>query len=107
MKHFIESPAVLVDTGDLCGECPVWVPESQEVIGPTASVSIALLDWGARKYRPVAQGIEVYGFRANRAGGFVVTNTAGVWLWNVEGPLQPVATEVNGAAPATERLLRG
>jgi sugar lactone lactonase YvrE len=95
MKHF--TPAPLADTGDLCGECPVWDPERQAVFW-TDCVGLRFhrLDWGTKAYTLVRGDIEVYGFRRNRSGGFVVTNTGGAWLWDVAGALQLIAAEAEG-----------
>jgi sugar lactone lactonase YvrE len=98
MKHFIESPGVLADTADLCGECPIWIAESKEVLWTDCvGLKVHRFDWADRKCRLTASNIEIYGFRPNRAGGFAVTNTTGVWLWDIKGPLQPVASEVDGS----------
>ncbi len=89
---------VLVTTGDLCGECPVWDAEAQRLWW-TDCVGLKLhaYDWRSRKYHLVREGLEVYGFRRNRPGGFVITNTTGVWLWDGEGAPRLVAGEVDGS----------
>jgi len=94
----MSEPGVAASPGDLCGECPLWDPESQSLFW-TDCVGLQLrrLDWVSRQYATVRSGIEIYGFRRNRPGGFVVTNTAGVWTWDGGGDLAPVAGEAAGA----------
>ncbi len=102
MKQFITASAMrdphpLVETGDLCGECPVWLPGGQSLYWTDCvGLKFHCYDWRTRQHRTIRQGVEVYGFRWNRAGGFVVTNTSGVWLWDGDGPLRPVAAEAEG-----------
>jgi sugar lactone lactonase YvrE len=95
VKRFMTA---LADPGDLCGECPVWMPDSQEIYWTDCvGLKFHCHNWRTGQYRSVAQGVEVYGFRPNSAGGFVVTNTSGVWLWDGENPLRLVADQVEGS----------
>ncbi len=88
----------IVDTGDLCGECPVWDEET------------GTLYWvdcvGRRFYRYTPEtgqhdilndGLEINGFRLNRPGGFVIANSGGIWLWDGAGSKVLIAAEVDGA----------
>jgi sugar lactone lactonase YvrE len=97
MKQFMEKSALLADTGDLCGECPVWDPRAQRLYWTDCvGLKFHCYDWRSRAYRLVKAGVEIYGFRPNRRGGFVVTNTSGVWLWGGDGDLALVAAEAEG-----------
>jgi len=99
MKQFMSATEVtaLVDAGDLCGECPVWAADQQHLYWTDCvGLSFHCLDWRTRVHRVIAKSVEVYGFRPNVGGGFVVTNTAGVWLWEPGSKLRPVASEAAG-----------
>jgi len=97
VKHFMSNAESLVDSADLCGECPVWDVESQRLFW-TDCVGLAFRcwDWASRQFETIRSGIEIYGFRRNRSGGFVVTNPAGVWTWDGRGDLIQVVGEVDG-----------
>lgn len=88
----------IADYGDLCGECPVW------------NAAAGYLYWtdltGRRFYRyqpdtgahaVVYSGFQVCGFRLNRSGGFAVTNSEGIWLWDGAGARIRLCAEVDGA----------
>jgi len=94
----MSDPGQAADAGDLCGECPLWDPESQSLFWTDCvGLQFRRFDWVSRQYATVRSGIEIYGFRRNRSGGFVVTNPAGVWTWDGGGELAPVAGEAAGA----------
>ena len=89
---------IIADYGDLCGECPVW------------DASTLCLYWtdlsGSRFYRydratnrsvVVSTGFQVSGFRLNRAGGFVVANNEGVWLWDGAAARVRICGQVDAA----------
>ena len=86
---------VIADYGDLCGECPVWDQTTNALFWVGAV--------GRRFYRHqprirrhhiVCEGVEIYGFRRNRKGGFVITNRSGIWLWQPCESPQLLAAEV-------------
>lgn len=89
---------VIADFGDLCGECPVW---------NSASNTLYWTDCvGKRFYRYEANtkasevlrtGLEINGFRLNRPGGFVITNNAGIWLWDGRGEPSLVVSKIDSA----------
>jgi sugar lactone lactonase YvrE len=88
---------VIADYGDLCGECPVW----DEGTGTLYWVDAV----GRRfyRYRPetgqhqvVKDEIEINGFRLNLAGGFVITNPSGIWLWDSADGLTLVIDNIDG-----------
>lgn len=108
--------SVIAETGDLCGECPVWSPE-QGVLEWTDCTGQKLyrLDWATRKYNIITRQVLVNGFRRNRRGGFVITNGQGVSLWDGVDDFTSVVTECGGRpCPANDcvadsrgRLLTG
>ncbi|MEO8657957.1 MAG: SMP-30/gluconolactonase/LRE family protein [Bryobacteraceae bacterium] len=108
---------LIADFNDLCGECPIW---------DSASASLYWTDCAGSRfyhYNPrngqaaiLRTGVEVNGFRFNRSGGFVVSNSSGVWLWpSPDAELVPVVSQVDGrpcrlndcAADPAGRLLTG
>ena len=107
---------VIADYQDLCGECPVWDPETGTLYWTDNS--------GHRfyRYRPatgvhavVNDTLEICGFRLNAGGGFTLINRGGIWLWDGAGAPRLLASEVDGArlklndctADAAGRLLAG
>jgi len=89
--------AVVADFGDLCGECPVWNAESNflEWIDCVGG-KLLRLQWPSRQPAIVKSGVSINGFRRNRPGGYVITNSKGVWLWDGAEAFSPVVTEVAG-----------
>jgi sugar lactone lactonase YvrE len=84
-------------TEDVCGECPVW-DASQAALYWTDCVGLCVhrLDWASQKHEVISRGVEVYGFRRNLSGGFVVTNPGGAWTWDGSGDLALIAREAEG-----------
>ncbi len=97
--HSSLGPATLLtDSGDLCGECPVWDATSQKLYWTDCvGLKFHCFDWSSGAYRTLRSGLEIYGFRINQHGGFVITNTSGVWLWDGTNEPRLVASEAEGA----------
>ena len=105
VKHFmkgngpIDEVTVMIAaaTEDVCGECPVW-DAGQAALYWTDCVGLCVhrLDWASQKHEVISRGVEVYGFRRNLSGGFVVTNPGGAWMWDGTGDLEPIAREAEG-----------
>ena len=89
--------AVVADFGDLCGECPVWNAENGflEWIDCVGG-KLLRLPWPSRQSSIVRSGITINGFRHNRPGGYVITNSQGVWLWDGAEEFSSVVSEVDG-----------
>jgi sugar lactone lactonase YvrE len=108
--------AMAVNSDDVCGECPVW-DSDQGVLYWTDCVGLRFhaLHHASSQHDLLSTGVEVYGFRRNRSGGFVVTNTAGVWTWDGAADLRLIAGHVDGCrlqlndctADSAGRLLTG
>jgi D-xylonolactonase len=101
VKHFIGSPEIAAPASDLCGECPLWDAAAQtlywtDCVGLQFHRLQAAAGRYETRYETLSSGFEIYGFRQNRAGGFVVTNTTGVWTWDGRGPLALVADQAEG-----------
>ncbi len=88
---------VVADYNDQCGECPVW-DESTVSLYWTDGLSnrFYLYDSRSGKSRVVNNRLEIKGFRLNASGGFVVTNSVGIWLWNEGQQATLVADQVDG-----------
>ncbi len=89
---------VITDYGDLCGEGPLWDHDA------------GILYWvdqtgqrfyqyhpASSKHQVLKQNLEVCGFAFNSRGGFVLTNTGGIWLWDGHGDPTLIAAEVQGS----------
>ena len=89
--------SVVADFGDLCGECPVWNSE-ENVLEWIDCVGGNLLriGWPSRNSRITRKDVKISGFRRNRAGGYVITNSQGVWLWDGAEKYDCLAREVKG-----------
>jgi len=94
----MSDPAPVAAADDLCGECPVWDTHSRSLFWTDCvGLRFRRLDGDSGRFETLRSGIEIYGFRRNRPGGFLVTNTSGVWTWDGRGDLIPVAQEAGGA----------
>lgn len=106
----------VADLADACGECPVWDPVEKCLFWTDCvGLKFQRLDWTSGRHDVVKASVEIYGFRRNRLGGFVVTTPRGVWLWDGHGELEIVAAEADGTrlqvndctADSAGRLLTG
>jgi D-xylonolactonase len=88
---------VVANYGDLCGECPVW-DEMARALYWVDAVGRRFYRYQprTRQHEIVSEDVEIYGFRSNRKGGFVITNPSGIWFWNVGGRPRLLAAEVGG-----------
>ncbi|MGA2632523.1 MAG: SMP-30/gluconolactonase/LRE family protein [Terriglobia bacterium] len=88
---------VIADYGDLCGEGPLWDFRSNQLYWTDITgQKFYCYDWTTRKHRLVKEGWEVSGCAFNAPGGYVVVNSAGVWLWDGAGEPRLVAAEADG-----------
>jgi D-xylonolactonase len=84
---------------DGCGECPVWDPVQQCLFWTDfVGREFQSFNWATRKHEVVKKEIEIAGFRRNRPGGYVITNTAGIWTWDGVGDPELIASSVEGSA---------
>jgi D-xylonolactonase len=76
---------VVADYGDLCGEGPLWDPQKQILYWTDIDgKKFYRFWWKERRHELVHAGFQVNGCCMQQAGGFVVTNSQGVWLWSPE-----------------------
>ena len=90
-------PSVLADNGDLCGEGPIWDVRAQRLYWTDITgLKFFCYDWTSRKHWLVKEGWEIAGAAFNRRGGFVVANSAGIWLWDGAGEPRLIAEQADG-----------
>jgi D-xylono/L-arabinono-1,4-lactonase len=79
MKTEIE---IVVDDGNLCGEGPYWDEKEMALYWTdiTGHKFYRYL-WRERRRELLNDGFEVSGFCRQQDGGYVVTNSQGIWLW--------------------------
>jgi sugar lactone lactonase YvrE len=90
---------IATDTGDLCGENPIWDETTGRLYWTDqGGLRFYCFDPASRESQLLRSGLQINGFRFNQAGGFVMTNDSGVWLWDGADELQLLAAEVDGKA---------
>lgn len=107
---------IIAEDGNLCGEAPIWDVEKQQLYwADCVGLKFFRYDWSTRKKDLLKEGVEVNGCALNQAGGFVITNNSGIWLWDGSGNPRLVAAQADGVqcqmndciADAKGRLLAG
>ena len=93
----MHEPIIVADYGDLCGEGPLW-DNSCSTLYWTDITGLKFYRYqpSIARHELLYQGSEISGFALNQSGGFVVTNTQGIWLWDGQGQFQPLASQVDG-----------
>ncbi|MGC2635636.1 MAG: SMP-30/gluconolactonase/LRE family protein [Acidobacteriaceae bacterium] len=73
---------IIADDGNLCGEGPLW-DEREEALYWTDITGRGFFrySWRERRHERLSDGFQVGGFSRQENGGFVVTNSDGIWLW--------------------------
>jgi sugar lactone lactonase YvrE len=88
---------VIADYGDLCGEGPFWNQREQALYWTDITGKrFYRCAWPAREHQLIHEGFEIAGFVCHEAGGFVVVNSGGVWLWDEVKDPRLIAAEVEG-----------
>ena len=89
--------SVIADYGDLCGEGPIWDGKAQRLYWTDITgQKFFSYDWKSKQHRIVKPGFEVGGAAFNRAKGFVVVNSSGVWLWDGAGEPRLLTGQADG-----------
>lgn len=90
--------AIAADGGDLCGECPVWDAETRGLYWTDIERRMfCRYDLQSGSWEVLKHGLQINGFRRNAAGGFVITNSGGAWLWDGADAVKLIADTVDGA----------
>jgi sugar lactone lactonase YvrE len=89
---------VVADYGDLCGEDPVWDPDSGALYWTDIEGKrFFRYHPASNKHEIIKQGLEISGYALNRPGGFVIANSRGIWLWDGADGLRLVADQVENS----------
>src|SRR5579884_834509 len=87
----------IADNGDLCTEGPVWNAREQALYWTDlARPRLYRYDWAAQSHERVSDQVQVSGYAFNDPDGLLVTNTLGIWLWDVACAPKLLAAEVDG-----------
>jgi D-xylono/L-arabinono-1,4-lactonase len=88
---------VVADYGDLCGEGPLWDYEKEILYWTDIDgKKFYRLLWSEQRHELLHDGFQVNGFAMQKGGGFVVTNSQGIWLWNGNSKPVRLASEAEG-----------
>lgn len=88
---------IIADDGNLCGEGPLW-DEREEALYWTDITGRKFFRylWREQRRERVSEGFQVGGFSRQENGGFVVTNSDGIWLWPPNQEPLLLAREADG-----------
>ncbi len=88
---------VVADCGNLCGEGPLWDP-AERILYWTDITGKQLFryQWKDRHHERLQDGFEIGGFCLQESGGFVVTNSQGIWLWSPGNAPVLLASQADG-----------
>ncbi len=88
---------LVADYGNLCGEGPLWDDRNQVLYWTDITGKRFFRYWWKnQRHEPIHEGFEVGGFCIQEGGGFVVTNSQGIWLWSPGGKPVLLASEAEG-----------
>ncbi len=88
---------LVADYGNLCGEGPLWDDRNQVLYWTDITGKRFFRYWWKnQRHEPIHEGFEVGGFCIQEGGGFVVTNSQGIWLWSPGGKPALLASEAEG-----------
>lgn len=89
---------VIADYGDLCGEGPVWDPQTRTLFW-TDCVGLRFYAFheSSGKHEILKEGLEINGYALNESAGFVISNNRGIWLWDGAADLRLIADQADGA----------
>lgn len=88
---------IVADYGDLCGEGPLWDDRKQILYWTDIDgKKFYRYLWNQRRHELLHDGFQVNGSTMQENGGFVVTNSSGIWLWDSQAQPILLASEVDG-----------
>ncbi|HEX2270693.1 MAG TPA: SMP-30/gluconolactonase/LRE family protein [Pyrinomonadaceae bacterium] len=83
-----EKLSIIADYEDRCGECPVWDGDTSYLYWTDiAGCRFYRYHLPSRQHRVISSDFSINGFRLDKHGGFVITNSEGIWSW--DGSSQP------------------
>jgi sugar lactone lactonase YvrE len=88
---------IIADDGNLCGEGPMW-DEREAALYWTDITGRKFFRylWREQRHERLSDGFQVGGFSRQEDGGFVVTNSGGIWLWRPGEDGLLLANEADG-----------
>ena len=90
--------SVVADYRDLCGEGPVWDPDSGFLYWTDIDGRrFYRYDQASNRHELLKQGLEIAGYALNQPGGFVIANSGGIWLWDGADDVQLIVSQVGEA----------
>lgn len=98
-EHFVNGAglSVLADCGDLCGDGPLWDCRTGTLYWTDITGKRFYgWNWNTRRHKLIRSGFEIAGYAFQKAGGFVVVNAQGVWLWDGTGEPRLAIAEADG-----------
>ena len=88
---------IAADTGDLCGECPLWLPLEQAIYWTDITGQrVHRLVCGSEKPELVCSGFEISGLLPHGSGGFTLVNGHGLWRWDGAAHFENCVRSVDG-----------
>jgi len=92
-----EKIRVVADYGNLCGEGPLWDAAEQILYWTDITgKEFFRYRWRDHRHERIHEGFQIGGFCLQEAGGFVVTNSQGFWMWTPGSPPVLLASEADG-----------
>ncbi len=90
--------SVIAEYGDLCGEGPVWDPDSGSLYWTDIDGhKFFRYHQASNQHEVVKRGLEIAGYALNQPGGFVIVNSGGIWLWDGADHLRLIADKAGDA----------
>lgn len=88
---------IIADDGNLCGEGPLW-DEAEQALYWTDITGHRFFRyrWREQRRELLSDDFQVGGFCRQRQGGFVVTSSRGIWLWEPGQPARLLAQQADG-----------
>jgi sugar lactone lactonase YvrE len=91
------SVQIIANTGDLCGECPLWAASSQSLYWTDiAGRKVFHLAWPSGRHSMVLEDFEISGLALHAGGGFIAVNSSGLWRWDGGRGMHCILDEVEG-----------
>lgn len=88
---------VVADYKDLCGEGPLWDYDNDILYWTDIDgKKFYRFLWKEKRHELLHDGFQVNGFAMQEGGGFVVTNSQGIWRWSPNSKPVLIASEADG-----------
>ncbi|MDQ2945509.1 MAG: SMP-30/gluconolactonase/LRE family protein [Acidobacteriota bacterium] len=92
-----EKVVVVVDQQDPCGESPMWDARSGRIHWvDIVTATLHTCEWPGTSVHSFRPGVPVSGIALTESQSLVLAGSDGVWLWQDQTALTPIARELNG-----------